>query len=247
MEAVARDIAPEANVVHLMHGLPAFNIVAAARTLETVHTIQVGVHVCVCDPGVGTARKAILCRTARGDYLVGPDNGVLLPAARMLGGITDVYEITNTEYMRLPVSPIFHGRDVFVPAAAHVAAGLNPELLGTRLAPRSLIPAPYEEAIVNGNEIRATVIQINRYGSIHLNVLHSAWDSLGIKNGSKVHIKLSGEKPVELTACRVFGDVDKGYLVILKDDYGRVEVAKNLGSFVQDHPVSIGDGVTLYL
>lgn len=246
MEAVALDIAPEANVIHLMHGLPPFNIIAAARTLETVHTIQIGLHVCVCDPGVGTTRKAIVCCTVRGDYLVGPDNGVLIPAGRMLSGITAAYEITNTEFMRSPPSPIFHGRDIFVPAAAHIATGLPPERLGAKLEPQNLVPAPYEEAERDGDKVCATVIQVNRYGSIHLNILHVVWDSLGIKMGSLVSMKLPSGKTVDLLTCQVFGDTEPGGILILKDDYGRVEVAKNLGSFVEEHPVSIGDMVILY-
>lgn len=245
MEAVALGIAPDANVVHLMHGLPAFNIVAAARTLEAVHTIPVGTHVCVCDPGVGTHRKALVCGTARGDILVGPDNGVLLPAARMLGGITFAIEIINPKFMRQPVSPIFHGRDIFVPAAAHIALGTPPDLLGPRIELDGLVAPPYEEAVISGNEIRATVIQVNKYGSIHLNILHAVWDLLDIGQGALLRMKLPSEEMVELISCRTFGDVQAGKHLILKDDYGRVEVAKNLGSFVQDYPVSIGDSIIL--
>jgi S-adenosyl-L-methionine hydrolase (adenosine-forming) len=248
MEAVALGIAPEANVVHLMHGLPAFNILAAARTLEAVHTIPVGVHVCICDPGVGTNRRAVLCSTVRGDTLIGPDNGVLLPAARMLGGIEFAVEIVNPNFMRHPVSPIFHGRDIFVPAAAHLAGGTPPDLLGPRIDPQGLAPSPYEEAVVNTrNEVRATIIQINRYGSIHLNILHTVWDSLDVDRGTSLRMLLPNDQAVELIFCRTFGDVPPGRLLILKDDYGRVEVAKNLGSFVQDHSVSIGDTVVLHL
>src|SRR3989344_1851667 len=101
MEAVALGICPEANVVHLMHGLPDFDIIAGSRTMETIAFLPIGIHVCVVDPGVGTKRKAI-----------------------MIGGYEKVFEITNPKYMRQPVSPIFHGRDVFTPAAAHLANGI---------------------------------------------------------------------------------------------------------------------------
>ena len=126
MEAVARGIAPEAHVIHLMHGLPDFDITPAARTLETLFSVPVGFHVCVVDPGVGTRRRALIVEVKRGDFLVGPDNGVLMPAARILGGATSAFVIENPKYMRQPVSPVFHGRDVFVPAAAYLAVGEAP-------------------------------------------------------------------------------------------------------------------------
>ena len=94
MEAVALGINPDAHVVHLMHGLPDFDLFYAARTMETINYLPVGFHVCVVDPGVGTKRKPIIIKTGRGDYLIGPDNGVLLPATRFLGGIKKVVEIT---------------------------------------------------------------------------------------------------------------------------------------------------------
>ena len=121
MEAVAFEINPDAKVIHLMHGLPDFNLFYAARTMETVNCIPTGCHVCVVDPGVGTKRKPIIIETIRGDFLIGPDNGVLIPATRFLGGIKNAVEITNRKYMRHPISPVFHGRDIFTPAAAYLS------------------------------------------------------------------------------------------------------------------------------
>ena len=125
MEGVALEINPDAHVIHLMHGLPGFDISYAARTIETINYLPIGYHVCVVDPGVGTKRKPIIIQTGRGDFLVGPDNGVLLPGTRFLGGIRKIVEITNEKYMRKPVSPIFHGRDIFTPAAAYLSKGVR--------------------------------------------------------------------------------------------------------------------------
>jgi len=245
MEAVAYSICPNANVIHLMHGLPEFDTISGARTMETVRYIPVGAHVCVCDPGVGTKRKAVAIQVERGDYLVGPDNGVLIPAARVLGGIQAVCELSNPEYMRQPVSPIFHGRDIFTPAAAYLANGVELANFGALLEPSSLKPAAYEEARVEHGIIRATVIQLNRFGSFHLNVLHEQWDALNITLSKKVVIELPGAKKIELVVGETFGDVSPGENLILKDDYGRIEVAKNLGSFVKENPLSIGDEVLI--
>lgn len=245
MEAVAFRIAPHARLIHLMHGLPEFNIVAAARTLETVRYVPVGIHVCICDPGVGTARKAIICCVARGDYLIGPDNGVLLPAASALGGIAKIYEITNTRLMNNPVSPLFHGRDVFVPAAAHLACGTRVDDFGLELAPDALHPPPYCDALPSQDQISAQVIQVNRFGSIHLNVTHEAWDSLDLPLGSIVRVTIGNERTISVPFHRTFGDVAPGAAVLLKDDYGRVEIAVNQGSFARNFSIAIGDRVTI--
>ena len=138
MEVIARSIAPEAHVVHLMHGLPEFDILSAARTMETVRFLPSGVHVCVCDPGVGTARRGVAIEVARGDFFVGPDNGIFSSACRLLGGVKRVCQLTNDEFHRKPVSPIFHGRDIFAPVAAHLATGVAIERVGPAVDPKSL-------------------------------------------------------------------------------------------------------------
>ncbi len=240
MESVAREIAPDAQVVHFMHGLPDFDIRCAARTMETVKDLQVGCHVCVVDPGVGTKRRGIIIKTKRGDYLIGPDNGVLLPATQILGGAKKVVSIENPKYMRQPVSPIFHGRDVFVPAAAYLANGVPIEEFGSEIPFESLIRAPYDEAKVKGNTIEAEVIHINKFGSIHLNITHAQWEQLGLKHAHSVLLRF-GKNEIPMPFVRTFGEVEPGHPLILKDDYGRVEAALNMGNFSQSYTVSTGD------
>ena len=240
MEAVARETAPEAHVIHLMHGLPDFGVMPAARTLETLFSVPVGFHVCVVDPGVGTTRRGLIIRVKRGDFLIGPDNGVLLPAARMLGGAVAAYSIENQKYMRLPVSPVFHGRDVFAPAAAHLAMGVAPEEFGPAVALAKLVAAPYEEAVCADGKIKAQVIQINKYGSLHLNITNAAWENFGAALGAKLELEVNNQK-ITLTHVTTFGEVPPGTPLVLKDDYARVEVAINLGNFSKTFSVKIGD------
>ncbi len=248
MEAVAYSIAPRARLIHLMHGLPAFNLIAAARTLETLRYVPLGFHVCVCDPTVGSDRRPIVCHVERGDCLIGPDNGVLIPATRVLGGVRSAYEISNVDYFnQQQVSPIFHGRDIFVPAAAHLANGVEIRELGPRLDTETLQPAPYEEATVAGRSIAARVIQINRFGSIHLNVAHELIDSFGLSPGFSVAVTVEGHEERAIPYGRTFSDVAVGEELLLKDDYGRLEIARNQGSFVDAFPVRIGDAVRLDL
>ncbi len=240
MEAVALEINPKAHVIHLMHGLPDFDLFYAARTMETVNYLPVGFHVCVVDPGVGTKRKPIIIQTKRGDFLVGPDNGVLLPATRFLGGIKKTVEITNEKYMRKPVSPVFHGRDIFTPAAAYLSKGVRMGEFGKELKPADLAKAPYEEAKAINNEIKAKVISINKFGSLHFNITHAEWDRLNLKIKDAVELK-NQNKSLTLPYSSTFGDVEKGKPLIFKDDYGRVEAALNMSNFSKKYDVKIGD------
>jgi len=244
MEGVALDINPEAHVIHLMHGLPDFNLFYAARTMETIRYLPVGFHVCVVDPGVGTKRKPIIIQAGRGDFLVGPDNGVLIPATRFLGGIKKAVGITNEKYMKKPVSPIFHGRDIFTPAAAYLSKGVEMEKFGKKISQKNLAKAPYEEAKAKGNEIHAKIISINKFGSLHLNITGSAWDEFDVRLKDSVILKFKNES-VRMPSATTFGDVKKDNPLIMKDDYGRIEVALNQGSFAKKYNIRIGEDVVI--
>ena len=244
MEGVAFEINPDAKVIHLMHGLPDFDICYAARTMETINYMPIGFHVCVVDPGVGTGRKPIIIQTGRGDYLIGPDNGVLIPATRFLGGIKKAVEITNEKYMKKPVSPIFHGRDIFTPAAAYLSKGVKIEEFGREIKEKDMANAPYEEAAIGKNQINAKIISINKFGSLHLNIMHDAWDKYNVKMSNEISLNINNKK-IKMPFVATFGDVEKGKALILKDDYGRVEVALNQDSFAKRYKVKIGDKVTI--
>jgi S-adenosyl-L-methionine hydrolase (adenosine-forming) len=245
MEAVIFKINPAARVIHLMHGLPAYDLFSAARTMETIANVSVGYHVCVVDPGVGTARKGIVVQTKRGDYLIGPDNGCLMAAPRVLGGIVKAVELKNEKYMNLPVSPIFHGRDVFS-AAAHLSLGVAVEEFGEEINEKDLVAAPYGVANVEDGGIAATVIHVNDCGSLVLNISHEEWDKLGLEIGSSVSLQFSGRE-VNVQCVKTFGEVVKGEPVILKDDYTSVEIALNQASFVEKYPAKVGDKVVVKL
>lgn len=244
MEAVALEINPEAHVIHLMHGLPDFNLFYAARTMETVNYLPVGFHVCVVDPGVGTKRKPIIIQTGRGDFLIGPDNGVLIPSTRFLNGIRKAVEITNEKYMRKPVSPVFHGRDIFTPAAAYLSKGVKIGEFGKEINKNDLAKAPYEEAHVKDNKIEAKIISINKFGSLHLSIMHNEWDKLNVKIGGNLIVELQNKK-LSIPFGSTFGDVGKGKPLIFKDDYGRIEIALNMDSFQKKYKAKIGDDVRI--
>lgn len=240
MEGVILSIAPDANVIHLMHGLPDFDIRSGARTMETVRYMPVGYHVCVVDPGVGTKRNAIIIKVHRGDYLIGPDNGVLMAAVPLLGGAEKVVAITNPKFMIQPVSPIFHGRHIFAPTAAHLANGVPMEEFGAVVSLAGCVPAPYGEAKVVNGAIDAEVICLNKYGSLHVNILTETWNTLGCKWGDRVTLAFE-KKAIIATFAETFGQVPVGEPLIMTDDYGRVEVALNQGNFAKQYGIAVGD------
>lgn len=244
MEGVVYSINPDAKIIHLMHGIEGFSIMAAARTMETVFYMPVGFHVCVVDPGVGTKRKAVIIKVGRGDYFVGPDNGCLMTAPRLLGGIEKAVEITNEKYMITPVSPIFHGRHIFAPAAAWLSKGVPVQEFGPEINPKDLAKAPYGEAVVQGGSIEATVIHVNHFGSLHLNILQEELDKLNLAKGETVELS-TGKKKITVPFYDTFGEVAAGKPLIMKDDYRRIEVAVNCGSFANEYSVGVGDRIVI--
>ncbi|NEO43078.1 MAG: SAM-dependent chlorinase/fluorinase [Moorea sp. SIO4A3] len=239
MEGVILSIYPHAHVIHLTHELPPFNLIAAARTLEQVSFLPVGAHVCICDPGVWYDRNSLILETYRGDWLLGPDNGSLIPAARTLGGIVKATTIENTAYIRTPVSHIFQGRDIYAPVAAHLSNGVSFDEFGSSLDVNNLVRSVYDEAVVIDNLVYATVIQISRFGSVHLNIKYELWKELELDNKNMIQITRSHTESLCLPIGRTFSDVPEGYPLILKDDYGRIEMAINMGSFAETFNVKI--------
>lgn len=243
MEAVALEICPTAKIFNMSHGIPSFGISQGARVLEAVAYLPVGCHVMVVDPGVGTERKGIVIETGRGDKLIGPDNGVLLPATGFLGGFKRAFHLKNEKYYRKPVSPVFHGRDVFTPAAAHICAGIELEEFGPELKQEELVKAPYSEAVAEENRIVAQIIDVNNFGSVFLNVMQRVMHDL-FKPGDTINASVNGKK-FDLPYKRTYGEVEQGELLIIDDDFGRVEVAVNQGFFADKFNAKVGDTILL--
>lgn len=245
LEAVIAEIAPRARVIHYMHGLDDYDTLSAARVLETVQFIMSGIHVCVCDPGVGTARRSLAILTRRGDVLIGPDNGVLLPACTTLGGAEEIREITNTAIMRQPISPVFHGRDVFAPAAAHLANGLSFERLGENLAASTLVSAPYEDAEYVRGRWSARIVHIDKFGNSHLNIRRDEWSALGAPDGQAVKVSLADGRWAAVEHHVTFGVVAPGTALLVADNDGRPALAIYRGNFAANYDLRVGDDVVV--
>jgi S-adenosylmethionine hydrolase len=159
-------VAPAAPLVDLTHAVPPQDVEAAEFLLWTgVEVFPAGtVHLAVVDPGVGSPRRAIALRSARGDLLVGPDNGVLVPAATRLGGIGHAVELTARQFWRTATSTTFHGRDLFGPVAAHLASGVDLRDVGR------LIDDPVRLEIPSPDGPRGQVIHIDGFGNLVTNI-----------------------------------------------------------------------------
>jgi S-adenosylmethionine hydrolase len=241
---VILNIAPDALIVDITHEVEKYNVRHGALMLWcALPYLPVGAHVCVVDPGVGTARRPVVIETARGDFLVGPDNGVLLPGAERIGGITRVHAIDNAQY-RLPVvSATFHGRDLFTPTAAHLALGVQLDEIGPPLDPAELVTLDWPQVVVHAGAMETHVIYRDTFGNVKLagltSDLHAALPDL--KHGDKVKVTFgsmtgstSGKsKPVQMTWAQTFGDVEVGDYIIYEDSYGRLCIAQSQGDAVQ--------------
>jgi S-adenosyl-L-methionine hydrolase (adenosine-forming) len=243
---VIKRIAPEAQIIDITHGIEAQAVLQGALVLaSTLPYMPEGVHMAVVDPGVGGDRRAVALRDAGGRLYVGPDNGLLVPAAEKLGGVDGAWQLTNSEYMLEPVSATFHGRDVFSPAAAHLSAGVDPAELGPAIEPSSLVRLELPVPEVGGATIRATVLYVDRFGNVQLNLARPDIESAGIFPGRRLELDLGFEQYFA-TAARAFSDARAGDIILYEDAYENIAVAITGGSAADMFSIRPGDGLTIH-
>jgi S-adenosylmethionine hydrolase len=245
MRAVVAGICPRAIVVDLAHDVHKFAIRDGALLLwSAAPYLPIGVHVAVVDPGVGTAREGIVLATLRGDRLVGPDNGLLMPAAARLGGITRAHLLENPHYALPDISSSFHGRDVFAPAAAHLAAGVAIEELGRAVDPRRLQELEWPWPEIRPGRLRAQAIYLDTFGNVKLSALADDLAAAlpGLRPGEQLLLAI-GEgqhvREVAVTWARTFGDVPEGAPLLTADSYGRLALSVHLGSAVERYGLAL--------
>ena len=167
---VIKRIAPDVQILDITHGIPPRAVLQGALVLaNTVPYMPIGVHLAVVDPGVGGIRRPLVLRDAEGRLFVGPDNGLLLPAAER-AGIVDACELTNETYWIESISRTFHGRDIFSPVAAHLATGVELHELGLSLDPEALVRLDLPEPGFGESLIEATMLYVDSFGNIALNL-----------------------------------------------------------------------------
>lgn len=246
VKGVILSINPAAVIVDISHEIPPFDIGKGAFVLAAaLPHMPKGVHLAVVDPGVGTRRLAVAMECGRGDYLVGPDNGLLVPAAERLGGVTRVYFLENRDFFRHPIHPTFHARDIFAPVAAHLSLGVDPSEMGVPMEVEDLVPAPWGRAREGEGAIYATVIDVDRFGSLRLNAYPEQMKELGYQLGDQVLVGI-GEGEMEFALVSTFGDVEAGTPLLFEDSSGVIALGVSGGSLVERTGSRPGDAVVIY-
>jgi S-adenosylmethionine hydrolase len=242
---VIKRIAPDVEVIDITHGIPPQHVLQGAVVLaNTLPYMPPGVHVAIVDPGVGSDRKPVALRGEDGRVYIGPDNGLLLVAADRLGGIGEAVEIAEPAYMLDPVSRTFHGRDIFAPAAAHVASGVALAELGPALDVAALRRLEVPEPAVGEARIRATVLYVDRFGNVQLNLTAEHLSRVGIGPGDRIEVEVGFERYFA-SAARTFADGHTGDIVLYEDAYRNIALAINRGNAAQMFSVQVGDELKL--
>jgi len=243
---VMKRIAPEAQIIDITHGIPATSILQGALVLaNTIGFMPIGVHLAIVDPGVGGPRRPLALRDAEGRLYVGPDNGLLLPAARRQG-VEEAHELANPEYALDSISRTFHGRDLFAPAAAHLATGVPLAELGPPVDPESLIRLDVPEPLVADGAIHATLLYVDSFGNIALNLDRDDVEALGMSSGTRAEIELAGERYYAVMA-RTFADARPGDVILYEDSYKNIALAISRGSAARMLHASPGQGIRITL
>ncbi|MGH2707726.1 MAG: SAM hydrolase/SAM-dependent halogenase family protein, partial [Actinomycetota bacterium] len=203
-----------------------------------------GVHLAVVDPGVGSGRRHLIVVAGDGSCLVGPDNGLLVPAACRLGGIVTCHKIENRELMAARPSRTFHGRDVFAPAAAHLALGVAPQEFGDEVAAADLVSLTTSAPRLHEDHLHAIVTHVDRFGNLQMNVSANELANIGLGPGSTLEVRVEGRWA--LVAYReTYASVAQGDPVLTEDSYGLLSLAVNQGSAADRFRGSLGAKVIL--
>jgi len=239
LKAVLRDLAPHATAIDITHGIRPYDVRGGA-IIASIASFQLPdvIHMVVVDPGVGSARRALCLRSRAGTVLIGPDNGVLVPAAQRGGGVECAFELDTRG-----ASPTFHARDVFSLTAGRLACGAAPEDVGVGIDPASLVTGPFGLCERMGDHVVGEVLEADRFGSLRLNVPSESLDVLGL-SGDTLEIAI-GHNALKVPRGLTFADVGEGEPVIVADSSGWLTLAVNQGSASDRYGISAGSRVVL--
>jgi S-adenosylmethionine hydrolase len=241
---VGARLAPHAAIIDVTHQVPAGDIRRGAAVLaQTVPYLPPAVHVAVVDPGVGTARRGVA--VAAGDSVfVGPDNGLLSWAVATSGGATRAFSLTNPQLWLDRVTATFHGRDIFMPVAAHLAAEAELTAAGEEIDVAALVTLPPPERLVREGTAEGEVLTVDRFGNVQLTITASDAATIGVISGGAMMVR-SGRHQLTLPYRDMFGAVAPGELVSYADSAGLVSIAVNGGDAARRLGLPAGARVTI--
>jgi S-adenosyl-L-methionine hydrolase (adenosine-forming) len=241
---VAARIAPHARVLDVTHLIPPGDVRRGAAVLaQTVPYLPPAVHVAVVDPGVGTARRGIAV-AAGNSVFVGPDNGLLSWAVTASGGAARAFSLTNRELWLGQVTATFHGRDIFMPVAAHLAADAELASSGTEIDVSDLVALPVPGRLVRDSTAEGEVLTVDRFGNVQLSVTASDAAEIGVTSGGTVLVQYA-QLRLAVPYRDTFGAVAPGELVAFADSAGLVSLAVNGGNAAQRLGLAPGARVML--
>lgn len=237
---VIASIAPDARTIDLTHSVPRQDVLRGAIELGRAvpYMPADAVYVAVVDPGVGSARRAV-ATAAGGALLVGPDNGMLSVAWDALGGVTAAVQIDNPEVVISPVSRTFHGRDLFAPAAAHLARGMELAAVGSAVDPATLHRLDVPRPMVAPGAVGARVTMIDGFGNVQLNATVTDLEAAGIVGDV---LRVNGRS---VPRVGVFADLDRQGFGVIVDAQGFLAVVMNHGSAAGALGLPVGGAVVL--
>jgi S-adenosylmethionine hydrolase len=240
MKAAILRISPNAAIVDVTHDIAQFNIRMGAYVLASAapYFPEGTIHVAVVDPGVGTRRRPLLIQT-RQNFFVGPDNGLLILAAEQQD-IKCIREITNARLMLPHVSSTFHGRDVFAPAAAHLANGVAPAEFGPEI--RDAVKPDFAKVTLREGVLVGEVLHVDNFGNIIINI--NAKEVARIRGAGAVNVELSNQK-LQLKLCKAYGEANPQESLALIGSHNYLEIAVNQGNAAEKFKVRPGDKIQL--
>lgn len=226
---------PQARIIDVTHGTAPHDVRGGALVLaRALPYLPVGVGLAVVDPGVGGPRRAVAVACADGWLLVGPDNGLLAPAIAVAGGARAAVDLADSPVALHPVSATFHGRDVFAPAAAALAAGVALERVGAPIDPATLVDLELPAPRVQDGALVAHVLTVDGFGNLALDATRADLTTAGL-DAPELRV---GD--LRVRAARTFADVAPGELLLHADGYGALALAVNRGSAAQQLGVGAG-------
>jgi S-adenosyl-L-methionine hydrolase (adenosine-forming) len=244
--AVVARRAPAVRVIDLTHGIPRGDVLRGALTLAGAlgYLPEDAVLLAVVDPGVGGSRRAVAIGSGTGRFLVGPDNGVLSVAWSILGDVAYAASITSPDVVLQPTSFTFHGRDVFAPAAAHLAGGGDLRLLGDAVDPATLVRIEAPRPTVAPGSLTAIVLAVDLFGNAQLGADAGHLAAAGVRGGTALAIR-AGATTKTARRADTYGDGGEGELLLLVDSSGRLALACNGGDAAGELRVAPGDTIEI--
>jgi S-adenosylmethionine hydrolase len=239
-KAVMLQIVPDVRIMDITHQVTPFSIEDGARFLAAVTPYYPAntVFVVVVDPGVGTSRKAIITKSKKGQYFDLPDNGLITPVADR-DGLEAAREITNRSWMiGAGISSTFHGRDIFSPSGAHLAAGEDWTLVGPEVDVKSLVRLNVAVSTMDAKGITGQVVALDDpFGNLLTDITSDDFKQMGYKIGDKVAVKIDG-KPYTVPYAKTFMDVPAGQMLLYVTSRDRVGFALNERDFSKTYKIT---------